>query len=183
MRVYWVQVEQTLGTTQTGVNIMTTIQNLVAALEINLDLDHSATHTGRLGLDGMIAIGCDEGEISMGKVVVRRVYSMDEDSALVDFIVKHDSPEWLNDNIDRVEAIEFPKYYQIIAIMNDGERVIIKNKSNKVPAAVQLYNYVINGNASSKSSGQFFTFCKKPGKDSILHMPVTVQPLPLWLSA
>lgn len=67
--------------------------------------------------------------------------------------------DFLN-QIDYVESVPVKAHYQINAVLTDGEKVVIKNKSKKQPTAVQLYNYPVNGNAYAKP-GQYFAFAKK----------------------
>lgn len=66
--------------------------------------------------------------------------------------------DFLN-QIDYVESVPVKAHYQINAVLTDGEKVVIKNKSKKQPSAVQLYDYAINGNAYGLP-GQYFAFAK-----------------------
>ena len=61
--------------------------------------------------------------------------------------------------IDYVESVPVKTHYQINAVLSDGEKVVLKKKSNKQPSAVQLYSYPVNGNAYGLP-GQFFAFAK-----------------------
>lgn len=65
------------------------------------------------------------------------------------------------DNIVSVQAEELPAGgYRIVALMEDGEREVIKKKSTKRPVAVQAHTAMVNGNARSGLS-KFFKFAKK----------------------
>ena len=75
--------------------------------------------------------------------------------------------DYQND-INFIEAQEFhvtkrdgskKPFYTISAVLNSGEKVVIKQKSTRAPAAVQLYKQPVNNNAYGKP-GQYFLFAK-----------------------
>jgi len=66
----------------------------------------------------------------------------------------------LAENILAVEAIEIKGGFRIEAVMQSGEREVIKGKSTRKPSMVQLHSWPVNGNYRGDGLGQYFTFAK-----------------------
>ena len=66
----------------------------------------------------------------------------------------------LAENILAVEAIEIKGGFRIEAVMQSGEREVIKAKSTRMPSMVQLYSSRVNGNYQGDGIAQHFTFAK-----------------------
>tara|TARA_R110000751_G_scaffold191_2_gene998 strand:+ start:466 stop:741 length:276 start_codon:yes stop_codon:yes gene_type:complete len=62
-------------------------------------------------------------------------------------------------NVDAVEAVAIKGGFRVDAVMKSGERVVLKNKSTRKPAMVQMHSRDVNGNCP-KGLGIFFTFAK-----------------------
>jgi len=67
----------------------------------------------------------------------------------------------LAENIIAVEAITIKGgFFRIEAVMQSGEREVIKAKSTRMPTMVQLYSSRVNGNYQGDGIAQHFTFAK-----------------------
>ena len=66
----------------------------------------------------------------------------------------------LSENILAIQAIEINGGFRIEAVMQSGEREVIKNKSTRKPSMVQLHSWGVNGNFRGDGLGQYFTFAK-----------------------
>lgn len=66
----------------------------------------------------------------------------------------------LKDKIVAVYAVELKKGFRIDAELESGEIVNIKGKSTRKPEKVQLYDAIVNHNATPGSHGVVFTFAK-----------------------
>jgi len=63
--------------------------------------------------------------------------------------------------ITSVEAVELKNgKFQIDAIFANGDREILKAKSNKKPAMIQAFTFGINGNYKGEGIGHYFAFSK-----------------------
>jgi hypothetical protein len=74
--------------------------------------------------------------------------------------VSSHSPSELFKEITRVVAVEIKGGFRIDAELLSGEKITIKNKSTRKPAAIQLYSCRANGNSPNNSNGKFFGFAK-----------------------
>lgn len=70
------------------------------------------------------------------------------------------TPTELKETITAVHAIAIKGGFRVEVETTDGERIIIKKKGTKAPTMVQLYDFRVNGNASSDSISKFFAFAK-----------------------
>jgi len=52
--------------------------------------------------------------------------------------------------------------YRIDAVLNSGDRIVLKKQSTRLPKAVQLYNHYVNCNAKHGTEGCYFGFTAKP---------------------
>jgi len=66
----------------------------------------------------------------------------------------------LSENILAIESIEIDGGFRIEAVMQSGEREVIKKKSTRKPSMVQLHSGSVNGNFHGDGIGQYFTFAK-----------------------
>ena len=66
----------------------------------------------------------------------------------------------LAQNILTIEAVEITGGFRIDAVMQSGEREVIKGKSTRKPSMVQLHSWRVNGNYRGDGLGQYFTFAK-----------------------
>tara|TARA_R110000824_G_C14943490_1_gene650128 strand:- start:324 stop:608 length:285 start_codon:yes stop_codon:yes gene_type:complete len=64
--------------------------------------------------------------------------------------------------IVKIQAIELDKGFKIEAVLESGEKIVLKEKSNKKPAAVQLYGHVVNH--SVRGDGTLFSFTRAAPK-------------------
>tara|TARA_B100000780_G_scaffold131883_1_gene92480 strand:+ start:6807 stop:7064 length:258 start_codon:yes stop_codon:yes gene_type:complete len=64
----------------------------------------------------------------------------------------------LSENILAIEAIKITGGFRIEAVMQSGEREVIKGKSTRKPSMVQLHSWSVNGNYRGDGLGQYFTF-------------------------
>ena len=75
------------------------------------------------------------------------------------------STQLLN-QIDHIEAVAVAvgnkTKYRIDAVLESGDKVVLKKSSNKIPKAVQLYNSYVNGNATHGTPACYFGFTAKP---------------------
>ena len=64
-------------------------------------------------------------------------------------------------SIAGIEAIEIKGgYYRIEAVLESGEREVLKKKSTSLPKMVQLYSVEMNGNRRGAGLPSYFTFAK-----------------------
>jgi len=68
--------------------------------------------------------------------------------------------------IDHVEAVAVAAgsktKYRIDAVLESGEKIVLKKTSTRIPKAVQLYNTYVNGNATHGTEACYFGFTAKP---------------------
>lgn len=66
----------------------------------------------------------------------------------------------LSEHICEIVAVEIKGGFRIDAVMQSGEREVIKGKSTRKPSMVQLHSWSVNGNYRGDGLGQYFTFSK-----------------------
>ena len=66
--------------------------------------------------------------------------------------------------ISQVKAVDLESGFRIEAVLISGEIVVLKAKSNKKPAMVQLYDGTVNYSCSGE--GGFFTYSKAAPKEN-----------------
>ena len=75
------------------------------------------------------------------------------------------STQLLN-SIDHIEAVAVAvgsqTKYRIDAVLESGEKIVLKKAGNKIPKAVQLYNKYVNLNAKHGTEACYFGFTAKP---------------------
>lgn len=75
------------------------------------------------------------------------------------------STQLLN-SIDHIEAVAVAvgsqTKYRIDAVLESGEKIVLKKTSNKIPKAVQLYNKYVNAVAKHGTEACYFGFTAKP---------------------
>ena len=64
----------------------------------------------------------------------------------------------LAQNILAIEAVQITGGFRIYAVMQSGEREVIKGKSVRKPSSAHLHSWSVRGNYRGDGLGQYFTF-------------------------